>query len=100
MPAKGTFLSDASEDRDRIGPLIRAREDAGWTVFSSPWGLTEPAAKRVALTCPAQRLTFLAAAALGPCGGIPEADQLIAADPDQVASDCANRQADETARRN
>ena len=36
MPAKDIFLSYASEDRDRIGPLIHALEGTGWTVFWDP----------------------------------------------------------------
>jgi len=44
-------------------------------------GLTELATKRVALTCPAQRLEFLARRLFsGPVGGIPEAQWLAAAE--------------------
>jgi hypothetical protein len=45
MPGKDIFLSYASEDRDRIGPLVRALEGTGWTVFwdrKIPTGKTWP----------------------------------------------------------
>jgi len=33
VSGKDIFLSYAGEDRDRIGPLARASEGTGWTVF-------------------------------------------------------------------
>ena len=36
------FISYASEDRERIQPLVRALEQAGWSVF---WDRTIPAGK-------------------------------------------------------
>jgi len=42
VPGKDIFLSYASEDRDRIQPLVCALEGTGWTVF---WDRTIPAGK-------------------------------------------------------
>lgn len=42
MPNSDIFLSYASDDRERILPLVRALEETGWTVF---WDHTIPAGK-------------------------------------------------------
>jgi hypothetical protein len=42
VPGKDVFLSYASEDRDRIRPLVSVLEGVGWTVF---WDRTIPAGK-------------------------------------------------------
>jgi sulfatase modifying factor 1 len=45
VPGRDIFLSYASEDRDRIGPLVRALEATGWSVFwdrKIPTGKTWP----------------------------------------------------------
>lgn len=45
MPGKHVFLSYATEDRDRVAPLVRALEGLGWTVFwdrKTPVGKTWP----------------------------------------------------------
>ena len=45
MPGKDIFLSYASEDRGRVGPLIHALDGVGWTVFwdrKIPTGKTWP----------------------------------------------------------